>query len=177
MEQAIRLAFDSLKIQGNTPTSIVFLPNTASTSSAPNMLDPNNGLQIPKVNPKAIKDSPSATQGYWVYNKNNFKPGMYIGKIVGARDPYQTVFISGIKQNICSKINESLHNYPRPYVSESYTDINIITAGATPTNPNTNSGIDFSLDTSEDAARWTAGCVKFGTASDDNFYFHLLDIH
>lgn len=164
---AIKLAFDTLIINGASASSIVFVPNVASTAAAPNMLDPTSGVQVPKPNANAIKPSPAATEGFWVYNPTAFK-----GNAVGvAANADQVVYIAGVKKGVCERINNTLYGstvIPASALATSAAG----TASATTTTPTTAAALD--LTAVGGAAGWTSGCVATTAGGDDNIYFRVL---
>ena len=159
---SIKLAFDSLLINGANSANIVFVPNQPSTGSVPNMLDPSNGIQYPKPNSNAIKATPDATQGIWVYNSTTFK-----GSSVGTTAADQTIVLAGLKDIVCQRINNTLYGLAVTPV----TTVTTPTLGATATAPTTTAAIDLSTVTA--ANGWSSGCISTGTA-DSNFYFRIL---
>lgn len=165
----IKLAFDKLVINGANSYSVVFIPNVASTATAPNILDTVNGITLPKVNPNAIKLGAIVPEGMWVYNPNNFQ-GRLIGGTLG--DVFDhTVVVAGIKKSICEKINYTL------YGSNSIPILNIansasVVTGATLAAPTTNAPTLISG--LLEPAGWMTGCIGTNAGGDDNFFFKIL---
>lgn len=166
---AIKLRFDSLTISGSTPSSIVFIPNTASTASAPNMLDPATGLQVPKPNVNAIKTGATVPVGIWVYNPNNFQ-GRSIGTIAGDIFDH-TIILAGVKKTICEKINYTLYGSTSIPVMAMANSDSFVT-GATVAAPTTNAATYVS--SIAEPAGWMIGCLATTAGVDDNVFFRVL---
>ena len=162
---SIKLAFDTLIVNGSDATKVVFVPNTASTAGAPNMLDPTNGIQAPKANTNAIRSGATAAEGVWVYNGTAFK-----GHTVGTTAADQAILLAGIKDTICQRINNTLYGKTEvPAIT-----VTTPTASATSLVPTTAAAVDLLTATPAGVPTgWTSGCIGTGTA-DSNFYFRIL---
>lgn len=170
-------AFEQLVINGEDQHKIVFIPNTPSTSSAPNLLDPITGIQAPKVNPYLIKEGKEIYEGIWIKKRLN-------GKNVGATNVTQApvyqdyaVIIGGIKDDVCQKINLRLHN-------------TLLLPTGVGANPSMKSNINdatveaptsiklLNLVIMNDPDGWTNGCIGSSTNPiDNNMYFQLIKIN
>lgn len=95
---AIKLAFDTLVINGSNANSITLIPNTASTPAIPNLADPTNGIQITKLNSKFLNDNPAPNAGLWMLKTIDYTTFVS-----------QVVMISGLNEDICKRINFQLH--------------------------------------------------------------------
>lgn len=166
---AIKSAFDSLLIGGANATSIVFTPNTASTTAAPNMLDPSTGIQVPKVNSNAIRTGATAPEGLWLYNGTNFK-GWNVGTVSG-KD--QVIMVFGIKTAVCQRVNAMLYgatSVPQPYTSDTGLTM---TGSATATDPNFATAMDFFAAAGLNG--WVTGCFSLNSSQpDQNAFFRVL---
>lgn len=146
----IQLAFNNLIINGADSYSIVFTPNVASTISAPNILDPINGLIINKTNPGAFSNDINKTDnnfisGKWIYNN-----GVFPNK--GSIEQDQYINMIDIKDGVCSSINKNLHGYD---------------------------GIPQTVFDTEHAD-WYIGCVRGDYATDkldENVFYRVLKAH
>lgn len=137
---SMKLAFDSLIVNGYSASSIVFLPNTASTGTAPNMLEPTNGVQVPKPNTKAIKAGSIAPEGIWVYNPTGFK----LVSLGGSTAAEQILLLAGVKKDVCERINNTLHGSTTiPNVALTATSDAFVT-GATESSPTSTKLISIS---------------------------------
>lgn len=103
----IKAEYDRLVVNGRSPSTIVFIPNTASTPSAPNILDTVNGIQNPKMSLSMLRTSSAllTSEGFFVYNPTGFK-GNNIGSNANA-DP--VIGIAGLKDDVCKRINVILN--------------------------------------------------------------------
>lgn len=158
---SIKLAFDTLIINGTSAANITFIPNTAGTG---NMLDPTTGIQSPKPNSNAIRTGATVPDGLWVYNPTAFK-----GATVGTTAADQAIVLSGIKDSVCSRINNTLYGSTVLPVLSAAAPVTSATAAA----PTTAAAIDLSSIAATPPTGWTSGCIATGTA-DSNFYFRIL---
>ena len=163
---ALKLAYDTLVINGSSASSIVFVPNTASTPGAPNVLDPVNGVQLPKPNANAIKVGAGATEGIWVFNKTGF-----VGNGVGTASADPVVLVAGIKKTVCERVNNTLYGSTTIPVSTLATSA-AATTGALSTSPTSTAAVDISAVAA--AAGWTSGCFTTVAGGEDNVYFRVL---
>ena len=165
---SLKLAFETLVINGSSPSTLVFIPNTASTATAPNMLDPTNGVQIPKPNAQAIRANAVAPEGLWVYNGTTFR-GRNVGTNTAAD---QVLLLAGVKDGICQRINNNLYGASTiPAVTTITTGAAFVT-GATATAPTSTTAIDLSANTAVDG--WQHGCISANGVADNNLYFRVL---
>lgn len=172
---SIKLAFDTLITNGTSANNITFMPNISSST---NMLDPMNGIKVPIANKKALFDDQPVNPPYglWIYN-NNFK-GNSIGDIT---KPSKVILLTGIKDSVCSRINQTLHG-STDVPPAGFPIMETAITGASLINPN--SVTEINLNTSPYAAPtagWTAGCVA--TSNNDtkfsnfNVYYNILKIN
>lgn len=133
------------------------------------MLDPTNGIQVPKVNSNAIRTGATAPEGLWIYNSSNFK-GWNVGTVAG-KD--QVVMVFGIKTAVCQRVNYMLYgstNVPAPYTANTGATM---ASPATVTDPNFATGMDFFGAAGLDG--WVTGCFTVNTAQpDQNAFFRVL---
>lgn len=170
---AIKLAFDNLIINGASSSSIVFTPNVASTASAPNVLDPINGITLPKVNPNLIRDGATEPEGIWVY-RNNIVPPSGVGTGV----PTSIILLAGVKDTICQKMVSNLYNNPiTPYRSGT-AGSSVLVLGATYANPNsTQTNMMFSGSGNNSSSGRTLGCIRASAGGvDNNIIYQILAI-
>jgi len=166
---------DQAKAQEQTFTNLVTNGVTAATitydtTTGQGVFDPNVGIikPIPQGNAMLPAASLGATEGFWAYNKV-FK-GNGIGTQAGVD---YIVTLGGIKNGVCSKINDVLYALgattapPSVALAEA-----AFVGGATPAAPTSTSA---AADLSSTAAvlNWPAGCVQ---TSDGKFvYFHVVN--
>lgn len=164
-------AFEQLVINGEDQHKIVFIPNTPSTSSAPNLLDPITGIQAPKVNPYFIKEGKESYEGIWIKKRLH-------GKNVGSNNVQDyAVVIGGIKDDVCQKINIHLHNtLLLPKALGVNPDIKITINDATVEAPTSQKSLNLGIMNDPDG--WTNGCIGSSTNPiDNNMYFQLIKIN
>lgn len=164
---AIKSNYDRLVIEGNNYKNIVFIPNTASTATAPNILDPVNGIQVPTVNKNALRSGIADPEGIWVYNPTSFTAS-YVGDRTLA-DP--SIMIAGIKDSVCQRINNQL--YGSTYIPKisGYSAGGMFVSGATSAAPTSNATIGIFV---PEDMYWTSGCISANATADNNLYFMVL---
>lgn len=166
---SIKLAFDTIVVNGGTPENIVFLPNTPSNSLAPNMLDTINGIQLPNTSKKAFKDNAVEPNGVWTYNKNFSVVG------VGTNSNDYAITIAGVKDSVCKAVNSTLYGSETIPVYGPANNSEGFVTGSTLSNPNTNVVIDFQSGGLSTAAQgWMVGCVGVSGNPDNNLFFQIL---
>lgn len=101
----IKGQFDYLLTKGYDPRTIVYIPNVASTNSAPNILDPVNGINIP-IPDTSLLNSTLSLKPFWVYNYNT---GITGGSMT------MVIYLFGINDDICKRINYLLFGSPTIY--------------------------------------------------------------
>lgn len=164
---SIKLAFDTLVINGASPTSIVFIPPTTATT-APNMLDVVAGIQLPKPNAKTVRQGSTVPEGMWIYAPNTFS-----AKTIGSSSIDKLIVIAGVKDSVCQRINNTLYG-STTIPPSGITDVNALFSDVTAANPTTMAS-SFSLATSTTTADgWTSGCLSTGGIADKNLYFKVL---
>lgn len=163
---SIKLAYDTLTINGASNTDIIFMPNVANKN---NVLDTKDGISLPKASANIFKSDFVEPNGIWVMNKNFYSLKGSIGQ------PDTVIMLAGIKDTVCSQINNQQYGstfiptYPPFNNSEQFVQ------GATATNPNSNVQVDFSTGgTDTNSLDWESGCIKGATANDNNVYFRVL---
>lgn len=167
----IQSSYNQLIINGANPSSIVFIPNINSTPTAPNILDPTNGIAFNGINSNIVRSGASDTEGMWVFNNSSFTIGN-----VGTTQADPTILIVGIKDSICKEINYSLYgsttipSYGSPGTPSPATYI----YGATLANPMTTYGLGGN---GAAYSGWMRGCLKIGNKTDWNMYFHILKVY
>jgi hypothetical protein len=168
---AIKLSFDNLVINGSSASTVVFVPNVASTATAPNMLDPTVGIQVPRPNANAIRTGATIPEGIWVYNGTTFK-GSAVG-VAGTAD--QAILLAGVKDTVCSRINNNNNGTTAiPAVTTITTGAAFVTLTSSPA-PTTAVAIDLNAAaTAAATAGWTSGCVSANGVADNNLYFRVL---
>lgn len=166
---AIKSTYDRLIISGANYQQIVFKPGVNSTSTAMNVYDPLNGMEVPKVNPNAIRSNASTqnnSEGLWIYSSN------FIASYIGDRLlPDPSVLVAGVKDSVCKQINMQLYGSSFIPSISGYAYSHIFVTGATQINPNTNSMIG--IFTPEDMY-WMSGCISANNNPDNNVYFMVL---
>ncbi|MEX3983828.1 hypothetical protein AB4Y45_33120 [Paraburkholderia sp. EG287A] len=156
--------FTNLVTNGVTPSSVTY-----DTTSGQGIFDPTVGIikPIPQGNAMLPAVSLGSTEGFWVYNKN-FK-GNGIGTQAGAD---YVVTLAGIKNGVCSKINDVLYSLgsttapPSVGVAESG-----FVGGATVATPVSTGTPDLSSTAA--VLNWPAGCVQ--TSDGKYVYFHIVN--
>lgn len=162
---AIKSAYDALLVSGANAANIGFVPNTASTTAVPNMLDPTTGIQVPKPNSNAIKTTPAANDGIWVYNASGF-----VGNSVGTATADPIIAVGGIKDSVCMRINNTIYGSSTIPAS----GIASITTGATAAAPVSAAAFTPIVTV---ASGWTSGCLTTTAGADNNFYFRVLKVN
>lgn len=153
---AIKSAYTSLIINGANPNNIVFIPNQASTVSAPNILDPTNGIGNPKVNSSIVN---SGVNSFWVYNYNGGAPNTNVNKII---------YVFGIKDTVCKRINYNLFGVSSIYISA--VPVVNFSSGVTPSNPTVSGTPSFG----PTATGATYGCFGNTTSPNNNIFYRVL---
>lgn len=156
--------FTNLVTNGVVATSITY-----DNTSGQGIFDPNVGIikPIPQGNAMQPAASLGATEGFWVYNKQ-FK-GNGIGTQAG---PDYVVTVGGIKNGVCSKINDVLYSLgsttapPAVAAAES-----AFVGGATVATPVSTGSPDLSSTAA--VLNWPAGCVQ--TSDGKYVYFHVIN--
>lgn len=168
---SISAAYDNLILNGANPSSIVYLPNVASTPSAPNILDPTNGASIVGFSPNAIRANGNALDGMFVLNKISFRGGN-IGTNFGAD---YAIIASGIKDSVCAAIDKSLYGLnTMPTIGGLPIDSASYLGTATAANPNTSVAITLSYTA---AHTWMTGCYKTRpNVPDSNLFFKIIRV-
>lgn len=170
---AIKLSYDNIKTSGADISAIVFIPNTDSTTMAPNILDPATGVQNLNVNLKNIRSNALIPEGIWIYNNN------FLADNVGGNVRANAILIAGIKDDVCKRINyiingaEFIPTKPAGGASSSYV------SGATVNRPMANPPIRlFSpLIFASTVATWNHGCISATNKNpDNNIYFRYLQV-
>lgn len=169
---SIKLVFDKLVINGADPDTVIFMPNIASTVTSPNILDPIDGIQSPKVNVKVIREGASIPHGIWVYRN-------YFAQAPGVGTPSsitKAIVIAGIKDIVCQRINYNLHGDATLPVRIGGMPSTSHVIDATLDNPNSTTTLGLFGGTLAYTGR-ISGCVKPTlSAIDDNVYYQLLMI-
>jgi|GEM_PF-2710432 hypothetical protein len=166
---SLKLAFDTAVISGATAATITFQPNIPSST---NMLDPNNGINLPKENANIFKADYIEPNGVWTFSKTFYtllgSPGQ----------PETVVLLAGIKDTVCKELNKNVNGsdfiptYPPFNTSEQFV------TGSTASNPNTSVQVDFSSGgTDTNALQWEMGCIKGANGNDNNVFFRVLKIN
>ncbi|RQR65536.1 hypothetical protein DIE18_03550 [Burkholderia sp. Bp9125] len=156
--------FTNLVTNGVTPTSITY-----DTTTGQGVFDPNVGIikPIPQGNALVPAAGLGATEGFWVYNKN-FK-GNGIGTQAGVD---YVVTVAGIKNGVCSKINDVLYATGSTTAPPSVASAeSAFVGGATVSNPVSTGTAD--LTSTAAVANWPAGCVQ--TSDGKYVYFHVVN--
>lgn len=168
----IQNSYNQLILNGTNPSSIVFIPNTASTPTAPNILDPTNGIVSNGVNSNIVRSGAAVTEGMWVLNNTGF--GLASGLGTSQTDP--ALLMVGIKDSVCKEINYNLYGSTTipSFGSPSLPSPSTMITGATVANPMSN--YPFSS-TQAAFANWMRGCVRLGNKADWNMYFHVLKVN
>lgn len=162
---SIKLSFDSLVINGASPSKIVFMPPGTMTSS-PNMLDVMYDIQLPKPNVNALKANSLAPHGMWIYAPN----ALSINNI-GTNTSDRLAIIAGVKDSICKRINNTLYGLNSIPVSN-IPSLEALLTDVTKENP-TSSSSGFTLTNIADG--WTSGCIAVSNGIvDHNFYYRVL---
>lgn len=156
---ALKLAWDTLIINGESPQNITMVVGDNSTY---NMLNSNTGTEQHQVNPKALRSDFAEPEGMYVLAKN------YAVNSNGSYD--YTLVVAGIKDSVCTKINQQINGTDTIPKSASVPNSAGFVTGATKANPMTNVAIDFHSQTL--ANDWGVGCV--GTANPDNNVFYRV---
>lgn len=166
---SIKLAYDTAVINGASPVSITFNPNVSSST---NILDPQNGINLPKESANIFKADFTEPNGIWTLNKNFYA-------ILGSPgQPETAILLAGIKDTVCKELNKNINGsdfiptYPPFNNSEQFV------VGSTASNPNTTTAIDFSSGgTDTNNLNWEIGCIKGANANDNNVFFRVLKIN
>lgn len=161
---AIKLAFDTMVINGASPDNIIFKPNDTSSN---NVLSIANLGQLPRPNSNAIRQDAVAPDGVWTYSKN------VAASSIGTSAPDFVILLSGVKDSVCQRINNSLYGDP---TIPTYTGIAIsdgFTSGSSTLNPNTTVALDFEGH-GLPSLGWGSGCFKPSGKTDHNVYFRVL---
>lgn len=162
---SIKLSFDSLVVNGASPSTIVFVPPGNNTAS-PNMLDVMYGIQLPRPNANAIKPNSVAPHGIWVYAPNTLSINN-----IGTSAADRIAMIAGVKDSICKRINNTLYGLNSIPVS-TIPNLDSLLTNVTTSSP-TSTSTAYSLTTIADG--WTSGCVAVANGlADNNFYFRVL---
>lgn len=169
---SIKLAYDTLTISGATSSNIVFMPNIPSSSNAPNMLDPVNGISLPTPPAKAINtDLGGAPTGIWTYSK-------VFNSNISNSNPDYAIILSGITDGVCKQINKTLYNSDNIPEYGPASGAPFFTSGATATNPNTNQAIDLpSGGVQVNSLPWDKGCIRSPGSTNQNAFFRILKIN
>lgn len=162
---AVQSAYNQLVLEGNDYTKIVFLPNTASTLNAPNVLDPTTGISMPKVNTSLLRIGATHPEGIWIINPKDFLA--YLGE---TDKPDPTLVAVGINDLACKEINKQLNGNETKY---GIGIVNFNPSDATVNNPKT--GAFINLTTRAHMKGIVSGCISTSIA-DKNFYFRVLKI-
>lgn len=180
---AIQAAYDNLLIRnGVGSTSITFLPNTASTVAAPNILDPVTGIQVPKVNRSIIRDGTiTSVEGIWVFTHLiSQPPGVGSSSELFPIARTEGLMIAGIKDSVCKHINYKVNNYTgtTPNRNEGTTgSVSLYFGGTTVAKPLSAAVTPIVNGSMSAIAGWTSGCVKINPGVADNgVYFKILQI-
>lgn len=167
----IKLTYDKLLANGANYNNIIFMPKVASTSTQPNILDPVDGIQQPKVNQKFISkglDGYERTEPYgiWTYSKT------FSAAYVGDRFlPDPSILLSGLHDSICQQINFNLYGTTDIPVLSGIALSSFFISGSSLANPNTTAVIG-SIFTPETMFR-TQGCIR-GNNPGENLYYLVL---
>jgi type II secretory pathway pseudopilin PulG len=161
---SIKLAFDTLVINGATPSTIIFTPNVATTASTPNILDQTTGLQIPRPNVNSVRTAVAEPEGIWVYSKT------LTGNNIGTSAADFAIVLAGVKNTVCERINFNLYGVATiPPVTTPTTGAGFVT-GATVGAPTTTAAITLPAG----ANGWSSGCISANGVADNNMYFRIL---
>lgn len=165
---SIKLVYDALLYKGANVSDITFKPNIASTVVNPNILDPSNGITMPKVSSDVIRLGATIPEGMWVYNPTGF-----YGKKVGTTAADPVMLLAGVKDSVCFELNKSLYGiYGAPGVAAF--DSASFVSGATETNPITTTSLNINTNYGLDASGWLIGCITTMENPDNNIIFRVL---
>lgn len=164
----IKLSYDRLILSGKDSTQIIFMPNLSSDY---NILDPQNGIQISNLNKSFLRTRLTApTDGVWVMAHYDNDGG------IGTLNSDIAIFVSGIKDTICQRINYNLFGSTTiPKFAGGITKSNNFLSGASVNNPNS-----FPVNTKFglNVTNWTAGCFKANTSlPDQNVFLRILQVN
>lgn len=162
---SIKLAFDSLIINGTHKDSITY----ALDGSVNSML---TGMAAPTVSANSFKSDAFGSEGYFVHSK-------VVGlNITNDNNQHPVIMLAGLKNSVCEQLNSDLHGTTQIPVYASFTDARQFTAGATRDNPNTTAPVDFKsngLGAGHITENWTQGCISGTNTTDSNLYFRKLN--
>ncbi len=166
---SIKLAYDTAVINGASPASITFMPNVAGST---NILDPVNGINLPKESANIFKADYLEPNGIWTLNKNFYA-------ILGSPgQPEIAVTLAGIKDSVCQEINKNVNGSDFIPVYPPFNNSEQFVVGSTASNPNTTTQIDFSTGgTDTNSLSWELGCIKGANANDNNVFYRVLKIN
>lgn len=164
---SLKTGYDNLIINGANPDNITFIPNTPSTSSSPNILDPGMGVPLPKIPTSSLRGNSSlpTPEGFWILHKGlnlkNLTP-----EVVGEH----SFVVAGIKDEVCKRINYSLYGIAQvDYVNLTGTMIikGITGPAVEPDNPVST----WSVTPNPVFATGNSGCIGHISNPDRNLYF------
>lgn len=162
---SIKLAYDTLNISG--VSNIIFMPNQAGAN---NILDPVNGITTYKASAQAINKDLPEPMGFWVYSKT-------FVTTLGPSNPDTVILLSGVKDTVCKSINKTLYGSDLIPEYGPATGAQFFVNGATATNPNTTTAIEFATATGTRDLTWDIGCIKSPGATDQNLFFKVLKVN
>lgn len=165
---SIKLVYDALLYKGANVSSIVFQPNTVSTTVNPNILDPSNGITIPKIGEGILRIGAMIPEGIWVYNPTGF-----YGKNVGTAAADPVMLLAGVKNSVCFELNRSLYGINGAPNVDSFDSASLV-RNATETNPTTNANLNLNNNYAIDSSGWLVGCVSTLGSPDNNVIFRVL---
>lgn len=165
---AIKVSYDNIKSSGADLATIVFIPNTDSTATNPNILDPATGIVVPKVDPKILRSDAVTPEGMWVYNKAFSADNISVGLKVPA------ILVTGIKNDVCKRINYAITGTETIPTKPANTKSNVYVVGATVAKPMGVLSIPL-FGSVVYANNFKRGCVSASnTVPDQNVYFLYL---
>lgn len=162
-----RLQFEKYRIEGKATSDVTFQPGIANTTPFPNILDPVNGVALTTVNKGAIRDGATTPEGMWV-----FMPTLEGNDFAD----FNAVVVAGVKDDVCKSINKIVNGKALlPNLAAALSNSKSLVVDATVANPieETSGYVGFdpiiypNFNSKE-------GCLKFGTAADQNIYFNTL---
>lgn len=162
----IKSVYDKYLITGIHPELIVYKPGLAWDVKNPNILDPVEGISIPNVSRKLIREGASFPEGAWLYVP------IYTNSTSGVIDS-QAAIVIGVTDKVCSNINRILFGDSR--VPKSNDTLANLIAGVTNMNP-TIAELNAEINISEfpKMERWPNGCLNLEDKPDNNVYFQTM---
>lgn len=166
---SIKLAYDTAVINGASPASITFVPNVPGLT---NILDPVNGINLPKESANIFKADYIEPNGVWTMNKNFYSMLGSVGQ------PETAILLAGVKDTVCQETNKNVNGSDFIPVYPPFNNSEQFVVGSTAANPNTTTQIDFSTGgTDTNNLSWEMGCIKGASANDNNVFFRVLKIN